>query len=187
MTHSERIPSSGSKIINKRSSYAFFKSHREDVDLNKINDDLFSISLMFSVANTASNCAFIDDKVLRTGCISYLPGLTSMEQYEFLLELMNIKRELRILYNTFEDFYVEELTEPYKQLYINYFVRKKLSSDTNTSSNYKQRIIYMGRRFRIYLRDNANMDKRTLLNNPYIYTEYLNVLAKQEFKAGRKK
>lgn len=148
------------------------KYNVENIELDKIDDDSFYESLLVSILKIKNECKYIDVQIKRIGSISYIPGMSTLEQYEALIDLSNAKVKLINLYKAFSEWF-KSLTYEQQRMYIMCFIKR----DVKTSEQIKPWVVYKHKtailnNFMKYMKTKAKLNESELIKCPLIHSLY---------------
>lgn len=161
----------------------------KNVDIDDLDNNSFYECLFKNIVEIRKACRRIDNQIKHIAKVQYMPLMTTMEQYEAVIDLMNIKNELLKVYTSFVLWY-EKLPNIYKKLYMACFVKRdhglaeRIFCHGYNSVEYH--ISKLTRDFRIHMKKKTKLDKETLIKYPFIHNLYVNTLIKNKIK-GKKK
>ena len=152
-----------------------------NIDVNKIDLDSFGEALLLCVANTKRNCKNINTQVAYMASIAFVPWVSTNEQYDAVVNKMLIKSELINLYKLFID-WSKGISDKQKRLYMAYFIKKdkNLCRKIANDNYHKRGILTMASSFMVYLKNMTDIDEKELINNPFIYKAYANIIENNE-------
>ena len=161
----------------------------KDINIDEIDNNSFYESLFANIAKIPKTCRRIDEQINHIASVPHMSMMTTIEQFEAIVDLMNIKKELINVYKTFMNWY-EELPDMFKKLYATYFVKKDhvLCEQLLHGSYYRIEncISSLLKDFRTYLKVNSKINKSELIKYPFIYNLYVNTCLKNKTKGKRK-
>ena len=156
------------------------------IDMSKMDRDTFLENLLFLIPKTKHYCKPIDKQLTQMCTMPHTNNITSLEQYNTIVELIIIKNRLVVMRNLFVDFY-EHLNDTQKKLYAAYFIKKDLKLCYKIRKHYKPAVTSMARGFMTYMKLKANIDEKELIINPIIHDSYVIALANKTMdKKGNK-
>ena len=163
------------------------KNEIKNFDIKSVDNETFGKSLLMCVPKIKYICAHLDAKIYGTALTSYAPYVSTMDQYDDIIENIVIKKQLLIVYQVFKEWY-NGLSANEKTFYKYHFVKRDRSICADAAKNSKFRLdLHMGpmiRSFMDCLRVELNFKERELLRNPFIYQTYMNLSNKKKRKAS---
>lgn len=153
-----------------------------NIDMDKIDFDSFGEGLLACVASTKHNCKLINRQVKHLATVAFVPWVSTMEQYDNVIDYVITKAELVELYKLFLN-WSKGLDDRKKKLFVAYFVKKDrylCVKVTKCEHYHKKYVLPISRSFMDYINKVSNIDIDALMKNPFVYGFYKDTLIKNE-------
>lgn len=158
------------------------KYNVENINPDEIDDKAFYKCLLICVSKIKDECKRIDRKINRIAKISFIPGMSTTEHYETIVDLTNMKARLINLYHDFNAWF-EKLPDEQKDICTEYLMRKDVPiCIPGTTNSMRRQKNYVLNKFTAYIA--PRIDNTDLIKCPAIYSEY--IIAYNKELANRK-
>lgn len=165
------------------------KYNVKNVNMDELDNASFYESLFANIVKIPKACRRIDEQINHIAGVPYMSIMTTMEQFDAVIDLMNIKKELIKLYKTFVNWY-DEQPDMIKKLYAAFYIKKDhdLCERLSHSSQHKvdRLISVLLNDFKVYLKVNSKLNKSELIKYPFVYNLYVNTHIKNKTKGKNK-
>lgn len=162
-------------MIIKKGDNLIMSKYLTKNKIDNLDIDAFYGSLFSKIAEIPAVCGRIDEQVERLALAQNLLYTSTMEQYETIIELASVKKELKKLRLLFKQWY-GYLTIKQKWLYVTYYVdrNKELCGQklNITVTSVERRIAKLKQRFIKFARKFSNVDEMAMLRYPYAHNLY---------------
>lgn len=172
------------KKINLRN----LKAEAKNLDMDKIDVGSFWESLFLCGPAAIQFCKGVDKEMNNITSFAYSSCFKPMDQYDRIIENINVKKQLLDLRQTFADWY-KALSDFEKKCCKDYVVKRfrKLNGEIGGrpgqhlhAKDIRKTMTDLISSFRDRVKQAYNLKEKELLRNPYIYKLYLRIAYKNE-------